>query len=117
MRTFRAPPGEHAVTAMVRHMEHGRFAEAGEALESYSGGHLPPPHALWRLGRWLAQNRQPRRAKLALKLFVDLYHAHEDRPQVLSDLARVHLALGERDEARALADEARRLARKPAPVP
>jgi hypothetical protein len=99
-------------------MEHGRFAEAGEALQRYESGFLPPPHALWHLGRQLFRSGATRQAKLALKLFVDLYHGHADRAQVLHDLARVHVALGETEEAKALVEEARRLgARKGAEAP
>lgn len=110
MRSFRSPAGEHPVTAMLRHMERGRFTEAGDALATYQGGYIPPPHALWHLGRHLFRQGATRRAKLALRLFLDLYHGHADRAQVLHDLARVHVALGEAPEAKALLDEARRLA-------
>jgi len=118
MRLFRSGTGEHPVTEMLRHMEHGRFEEAGLALARYRDGFLPPPHALWRLGRWLAQRGHTRQAKLALKLFADLYHAHGDRPQVLTDLAKVLRALGEKQQAAEVADEARRLlrAREQAPA-
>jgi hypothetical protein len=90
-------------------MERGRFAEAGESLASYRGGFLPPPHALWHLGRQLFRHGATLQAKRALKLFLDLYHGHADRAQVLHDLARVQVALGETEEAKALVDEARRL--------
>lgn len=115
MRLFRSPAGEHPVTAMLRHMEHGRVTDAGNALAGYRGGFLPPPHALWHLGRQLFRAGEKQQARLALKLFVDLYHGHADRAHVIADLARVHLALGEIGEAKALAEEARRLlARKAA---
>jgi Flp pilus assembly protein TadD len=104
--------GEHPVTAMLAHMERGRFAEAGDAIAQYQGGFLPPPHALWHLGRRLFRDGAAKTAKLALRLFLDLYHGHADRGQVLHDLARVHVALGEPEEARALVDEARRLTAK-----
>jgi len=110
MRSFRSPPGEHPTTLMLRHMERGRIADAGKALAEYKGGFLPPPHALWHLGRQLFRHGETARAKLALKLFLDLYHGHADRPQVLSDLARVLAALGETDEAKEILLEARRLA-------
>ena len=109
MRLFRSPAGEHPTTSMLRHMERGRFAEAGKALGDYRGGFLPPPHALWHLGRQLFRHGATQQAKRALKLFLDLYHGHADRAQVLHDLARVHVALGEAEEAKALLDEARRL--------
>jgi TolA-binding protein len=109
MRQFRSPEEEHPTTAMLRHMEFGRFAEAGEALARYTGGFLPPPHALWHLGRHLLGAGVPKRAKLALKLFADLYPAHKDLPKVLNDLARVLVALDERREAKAILDQARRL--------
>ncbi|HEX5138470.1 MAG TPA: tetratricopeptide repeat protein [Planctomycetota bacterium] len=95
---------------MLRHMERGRVADAGSALEEYEGGFVPPPHVLWHLGRQLFRRGEARQAKLALKLFLDLYPGHADRPQVLHDLARVLAGLGEREEARAILDEARRIA-------
>lgn len=88
------------------------MADAGNALAEYDGGFVPPPHVLWHLGRQLFRKGEARQAKLALKLFLDLYPGHGDRPQVLHDLARVLAGLGERDEARAILDEARRLAAK-----
>jgi TolA-binding protein len=94
---------------MLRHMERGRVAEAGNALAEYEGGFVPPPHALWHLGRQLFRRGEARQAKLALKLFADLYPGHADRPQVLHDLARVLAGLGEREEARAILDDLRRL--------
>lgn len=94
---------------MLRHMERGRIVEAGEALARYRDGHVPPPHALWHLGRQLFRHGEAQQAKRALKLFVDLYHGHADRAQVLHDLARVLVALGEKEEAKGLLDEARRL--------
>lgn len=111
MREFRSSPGEHPVTRMLRHMERGRIAEAGSALAEYEGGFVPPPHALWHLGRQLFRRGDAKLAKRALRLFLDLYPGHGDRPQVLHDLARVLASLGEREEARAILDEARRLAR------
>jgi len=110
MRSFRFPPGEHPTTLMLRHMERGRVTDAGNALAAYKDGHLPPPHALWHLGRQLFRRGETERAKLALKLFVDLYQGHADRPQVLSDLARVLAALGETAEAKEILREAHRLA-------
>jgi Flp pilus assembly protein TadD len=95
---------------MLRHMERGRVVDAGNALAEYEGGFVPPPHALWHLGRQLFRRGDAGRAKLALRLFVDLYPGHADRPQVLHDLARVLAGLGEREEARTILDELRRLA-------
>lgn len=116
MREFRSSPGEHPTTRMLRHMERGRIAEAGNALAEYEGGFVPPPHALWHLGRQLFRRGEGRQAKLALKLFLDLYPGHGDRPQVLHDLARVLASLREREEARAILDEARRLAARKDPA-
>ena len=96
---------------MLRHMENGRFDEAYRALKRYREGPLPPPHALWRLGRWLADKGRPKQAKRALKLFLDLYPNHQDRPFVLRDLALTHNALGENEDAAAVAEDAERINR------
>jgi tetratricopeptide (TPR) repeat protein len=110
MRSLRSPAGGHPVTRMLRHMEHGRVTEAGAALAEYEGGFLPPPHALWHLGRQLFRRGEAQQAKRALKLFLDLYHGHADRPQVLHDLARVLASLGDVHEAKELLREAKGLA-------
>jgi uncharacterized protein HemY len=98
-------------------MEHHRFGEAAKALERCRAAPLPPPHALLHLGRHLARTGDLRRARLALRLFSDLYRSHGDRPQALADLARVLRALGETEEAAAVADEARRLPRRAEAAP
>jgi len=90
-------------------MEYGRMDEAYRALKRFRDGPVPPPHALWRLGRWLAEQKRPKRAKLAFKLFLDLYSGHQDRYAVMRDLALAHQALGEHDEARAVAEDAKRV--------
>jgi len=102
------------VTTMLRHMEHGRLDEAYRALKRYRTAPLPPPHALWRLGRWLLDQGRAKQAKRALKLFLDVYPNHGDRALVLRDLALTHKALGELEEAAAVAEDALRLARQPA---
>jgi len=95
-------------------MERGRFQEAYRTLKRVespcSHGPLPPPHALWRLGRWLAEKRRPRRARLPLRIFLELYPHHQDRPEVMRDLALVENSLGRHEEAAGLAEEVRRLA-------
>lgn len=99
---------------MLRHMEHRRFEEAYRELRRYSDGPVPPPHALWRLGRWLLEKGRPKQAKLALQLFVDFYGGHEDRREVMLDLALALKATGQTAEAAALVEAANELGRKQA---
>jgi hypothetical protein len=73
-------------------MDNRRFEEAYRDLKRYQEGPVPPPHALWRLGRWLLEKSRPKQAKLALQLFVDSYQGHEDRREVMLDLALVEAA-------------------------
>jgi hypothetical protein len=108
MRLFRSPPKDHPVTSMLRCMEHGDFVDAFRELKR-RGRHdeiVPPPHALWRLGRWLAEKGHGKRAVVAFKLFLDLYPRHLDREKVMIDLARVLAALGRTREALALKQDA-----------
>jgi hypothetical protein len=84
---------------MLRHMENGRFLQALRELRRLNGDPPPPPHTLWRLGRWCLDKGKPRRARRPLRLFLELYPGHQDRPEVMRDLARalggrraVHLA-------------------------
>lgn len=116
MRIFRSGPKEHCVTAMLRHMDNRRFEEAYRELRRYREGPVPPPHALWRLGRWLLEKSRPKQARLALQLFVDTYHGHEDRREVMLDLALALKAAGQVAEAAALVEAAKRLDRQE-PVP
>jgi len=90
MRLFRGSRREYAVTTMLRHMEHGRFPQALRALRRWRAGPWPPPHALWRLGRWCLEKSRPRWAKRPLEIFLELYPGHQDRPEVMRDLARAH---------------------------
>ena len=100
--------GERAVTTMLRHMENGRFSQALRALRQINGDPPPPPHALWRLGRWLLEKDRVRRARRPLRLFLELYPAHQDRPEVMRDLAR---AVGGK-RARHLVEEAHALGKQ-----
>jgi len=97
---------------MLRHMENRRFEEAYRDLRRYQEGPVPPPHALWRLGRWLLEKSRPKQAKLALQIFVDHYHGHEDRREVMLDLALALKATGQAAEAAALVEAAKGLAGK-----
>jgi len=81
------PQLEPFVTTMLRHMEHGEFVEAFKALRRGGPGPVPPPHALWRLGRWLLEQERPKDARLPLKRFLEIYRAHQDRAAVERDLA------------------------------
>ncbi|MHC4548444.1 MAG: hypothetical protein ACYTEZ_06670 [Planctomycetota bacterium] len=97
-------------------MEHRRFEEAYRELKRYRDGPVPPPHALWRLGRWLLEKGRAKQAKLALQLFLDFYHAHQDRTEVMLDLALALKALGQDERAAALAADARNPGKKQQPV-
>ena len=99
---------------MLRHMENREFDQAYRELKRYKDGPIPPPHALWRLGRWLLDQSRPKQAKLALQLFLDFYHAHQDRREVMLDLALALKALGQDKDAKALAEDARGLRKKQA---
>lgn len=109
MRLFWTSPGGHSVTEMLRHMEHGRFVPAYRALRRYRTGPVPPPHALWRLGRWLLDKGRVKKARLPLETFLRLYPHHQDQPEVRLDLARVLQATGATDEAQKMVAEANRL--------
>jgi hypothetical protein len=111
---------------MLRHMENGRFARALRALRQLNGDPPPPPHALWRLGRWFLEKDRARRARRPLRLFLELYPAHQDRPEVMRDLARAVGGKRARNlvrEAHALGKQRdrgrreRRLAARAAPSP
>jgi hypothetical protein len=91
-------------------MEQGEFLDAHAALRRFEDGPLPPPAALWRLGRRLGELNHPKRARLALELFLELYPNHEDRAEVMQDLAHTLAALGKRRKAVSLAEQARRAA-------
>ena len=110
MRLFRTAPTERPVTAMLRAMETGDFLDAHVALRRYEDGPPPPPNALWRLGRRLAETKHPRQARLALELFLELYPNHEDRAEVMQELAHTLAALGKRRKAVSLAAQAKRAA-------
>lgn len=112
MRLFRSGPREHCVASMLRHMEDRAFDEAYRELKRYRDGPVPPPHALWRLGRWLLEKGRAKQAKLALRLFLDIYHAHQDRREVMLDLALALKALGQEEESAALVEDAENLGRK-----
>jgi len=100
MRLFRNPSREGPVATLLRHLEHDRFDEAFRALKAWREGPAPPPHALWRLGRALLEKGRPKRARVVLQAFVDLYPAHRDRPTVVRDLALALKRAGREAEAR-----------------
>ncbi len=106
MRLFRASGVDHPTTGMLRNMEQGRFVDALRALRGYREGPLPPPHALARLGRWHLERGKPKHAALPLRLFLDLYPAHQDGPEVKRDLANALAQLGRTGEARGVLREA-----------
>ena len=99
MRLFRTAPAERPLTVMLRHMEHGRFAEAWRALKQDKQQLPAPPHALARLGRWLADRGEFKKAVLPLSRFLETYPNHQDRPVVQNDLAVCFKKLGKVKEA------------------
>lgn len=94
------------VTAFLRHMEEGRLEFALKALKRHAEPPDPPPHALWRLARGLAESGKPKAALVPLRLFVDLYPGHGDRPAVLRDLALALSRCGRAAEAAEVAQRA-----------
>jgi len=100
MRLFRSTPKDRALTAMLRAMEQGKFLEAWKELRKHDTGELPvPPHALSRLGRWLAEKGEPKKAVLPLRTFLDTYPNHQDRATVVTGLAACLKQAGRKKEA------------------
>ena len=113
MRLFRTAPVTEPVATMLRCMERGEFLEAHAALRRRDdSGPLPPPHALWRLGRRLVDQSHAKRARHPLELFLELYPNHEDRADVMHDLAHTLAVAGKRRRAERLSRQAKRLAAK-----
>lgn len=106
MRLFRSdPPGTvtEPVPTLLRALERGDLRAASDALAARAGTDpVPPPHALWRLGRGLLQVGEARRAVAALELLVDAFPGHGDRPAAQRDLVRALLRTGRRKRARDL---------------
>ena len=99
MRLFRSTSRERALTTMLRCMEHGRFLDAWKALKKHDAELPVPPHALSRLGRWLADRGELKKAVLPLRTFLDTYPNHQDRATVVSGLALCLKQLGKTKEA------------------
>ena len=98
---------ERTITTFLRHMERGQFLEAAKTLRKDKRNCAPPPHCLWRLGRWCLDKQKPKDARLPLELFLSLYPNHLDRPAVMHDLARTLARLNKRREAEHWAKQAR----------
>ena len=110
MRFLRPNSREHYVTRMLRLMRDKRFLKAVAALRrARTTGPIPPPHALWKLGRWCIEHNRAKDAAVVLQLFADLYGNHEDRAQVLHDLALAYSGAGRVKRAAQVAREALRL--------
>jgi hypothetical protein len=114
MGLFRQKRRPQAVREMLRLMEDGLFEEAARRLPRDFDEHVPPPHALWRLGRWCLDKGRAKLARRPLELFLRLYPAHQDRTAVARDLAAVLVALGRRKLAAYLTAA---LPAEPAPAP
>jgi Flp pilus assembly protein TadD len=84
---------------MLRNMEQGRFLDAWKALRKDDATLPVPPHALARLGRWLADRGEYKRAVLPLRLFLDTYPKHQDRATVVAGLSACLKQLGKSKEA------------------
>ena len=112
MGLFKRSRREHAVTTLLRHMERKQFARALRYVRNAAEGPVPPPHALWRLGRWCIDQDRHKAALQPLELFMDLYPEHQDRPEVMRDLVRVLAETGRRKEAEELKETAEALGRR-----
>ena len=99
MRLFRTAARERALTLMLRSMEQGKFLDAWKALRKDDKSLPVPPHALARLGRWLADRGEYKKAVLPLRLFLDTYPKHQDRASVVGGLATCLKQLGKAKEA------------------
>jgi len=99
MRLFRSSPRERALTTMLRCMERGRFNEAWKSLRKHDDELPVPPHALSRLGRWLADRGEHKKAVLPLRTFLDTYPKHQDRATVVQGLALCLKRIGKVKEA------------------
>lgn len=99
MRLFRSASKERALTVMLRNMEQGRFVDAWKALRKDDGALPVPPHALARLGRWLADRGEYKKAMLPLRRFLDTYPKHQDRATVVAGLSSCLKQLGKAKEA------------------
>lgn len=106
MRLFRTTSRECALTTMLRCMEHGRFLDAWKSLRKHDDALPVPPHALSRLGRWLADRGEFKKAVLPLRRFLDTYPKHQDRATVVQGLALCLKQMGKVKEAERV--EARR---------
>ena len=84
---------------MLRCMEQGRFVDAWKALRRDDGALPVPPHALARLGRWLADRGEYKKAVVPLRLFLDTYPRHQDRASVVQGLSSCLKQLGRTKEA------------------
>ena len=110
MRFLRPNSREHYVTRMLRLMRDKQFPKAVAALRrATTTGPIPPPHALWKLGRWCLEHNRAKDAIVVLQLFADLYENHEDRAQVLHDLALAYKGAKRIKRAAQVAREALRL--------
>ena len=112
MGLFKRTRREHAVTTLLRHMERKQFAKALRYVRKTTEGPVPPPHALWRLGRWCIDQSRHKAALQPLELFMALYPKHQDRPEVMRDLVRVLAQTGRRKEAEELKETAEAMGRK-----
>lgn len=102
---IRSRSRERTITLLLRQMERGRFLEAAKILRR-DRACAPPPHCLWRLGRWCLDKQKPKDARRPLELFLKLYPNHLDRPAVMLDLARTLAQLGKRRDAERWAEQA-----------
>jgi hypothetical protein len=93
MGIFAGISREQSVRTFLLCMQNTEFMDAVAVLkkarfQSLPGAvPIPPPHALWRLGRWCLEQKRPKDASIPLQLFADLYPHHEDRGAALHDLA------------------------------
>ena len=106
MRLFRSdrpPVAGPPVPELLRALERDDIRAAADAFRARRDTDpIPPPHALWRLGRGLLEAGDARRAVAVLSLLVESYPAHGDAPAAQRDLARALHGAGKRKRAAAL---------------
>ena len=121
MGWFAGSSQAESVRTFLLCMQNADFTDAVASLKKarFKGiaGPIPPPHALWRLGRWCLDQKRPKDASIPLQLFADLYPHHTDRGAVLHDLAIAFKGMKRVRKAAEAAREALKLSKANDAVP